>query len=477
MQTLLVLILRRLRFDKVGQLVHFVNFVFRTVRNPKVWVEFWPVQVVDKRFRILWEEACDMRFEMRWNKEPEYGKERWICKRTWIMFHLILPVIHERWTKTTMAPLTCWSLALRTLSVTQSSPDCHDESKGKGVRLESIAWESVNENRVKTGHKGAWFGGGNSICFYFFYMFCFPLGIWNPPCFHLAQELLQLNFERTNPQPWDLSLMTKYLKWSHLDLLGIFDSGLRSGTCALIHQQQKVQLPALSAQVIGNPWVSILYNDGPKGETLVKIEQPTSQWWKGTIYSRFCELTLASRECVEIEDYAMLFYLVFCPSRCKMSILKYGALKLLDRRCLVADLDRSLESAALWITLVLLVSVRCSADTANATNWVEIWNEWLWVASHMARRQLIFELLKQMQSRKLFWATRQLDPSLTKRPGHSDSNVTDVFDSFCALSYYFGLSSDLEVMKPVLGVICDMSGLRPQLSMVAQLHAVSRLSS
>ena len=95
----------------------------------------------------------------------------------------------------------------------------------------------------------------------------------------------------------------------------------------------------------------------------------------------------------------------------------------------------------------------------------------------MARRQLIFELLKQMQSRKLFWATRQLDPSLTKRPGHSDSNVADVFGSFCALSYYFGLSSDLEVMKPVLGVICDMSGLRPQLSMVAQLHAVSRLSS
>lgn len=266
--------------------------------------------------------------------------------------------------------------------------------------------------------------------------------------------------------------MTKYLKWSHLDLLGIFDSGLRSGTCALIHQQQKVQLPALSAQVIGNPWVSILWDDGPKGETLVNLEQPTSQWWKGTIYSRFCELTLASRECVEIEDYAMLFYLVFCPSRCKMSILKYGALKLLDRRCLVADLDRSLESAALWCFLY-----QCSADTANATNWVEIWNEWLWVASHMARRQLIFELLKQMQSRKLFWATRQLDPSLTKRPGHSDSNVADVFDSFCALSYYFGLSSDLEVMKPVLGVICDMSGLRPQLSMVAQLHAVSRLSS
>lgn len=182
-------------------------------------------------------------------------------------------------------------------------------------------------------------------------MFCFPLGIWNPPCFHLAQELLQLNFERTNPQPWDLSLMTKYLKWSHLDLLVIFDSGLRSGTCALIHQQQKVQLPALSAQVIGNPWVSILWDDGPKGETLVNLEQPTSQWWKGTIYSRFCELTLASRECVEIEDYAMLFYLVFCPSRCKMSILKYGALKLLDRRCLVADLDRSLESAALWCFL------------------------------------------------------------------------------------------------------------------------------
>lgn len=96
----------------------------------------------------------------------------------------------------------------------------------------------------------------------------------------------------------------------------------------------------------------------------------------------------------------------------------------------------------------------------------------------MARRQLIFELLKQMQSRKLF--SRQLDPSLTKRPGHSDSNVADVFDSFCALSplsCYFGLSSDLEVMKPVLGVICDMSGLRPQLSMVAQLRAVSRLSS